>query len=161
MLRLLLTVGAACTAPAALAAQTTSGFGVSTSILSGCTVSAVTVAFGSYTGTVASPTVDTLGQITVTCSAGNGYDIRLNSGSNQGAGGQRRMLLTPAGGSFLSYELYSNSARTQRWGNNNAERMVGTGTGAAQQWPVYARLPGAQIVPFGTYRDTITVTVQY
>ncbi len=160
MVRTFAAAGLLLAASNAFAAQSSQGFGVSASILNGCTVSAITVAFGAYSGLATSPTIDTLGQITVTCANGNGYDVRLDNGANSGVGGQRRMQRTTGAG-LLIYELYKDSGRTQRWGNNNAQRLTGTGNGAAQQLPVYARLAGGQVVPFGPYLDTITVTVQY
>lgn len=159
MSRLLAVLWLLITASSALA-QATGSFGVSASIVNGCSVSAITLAFGAYSGQATQPTVDQIGQITVTCANGNAYDVRLDNGVNNGAGGQRRMQRV-GGGGFLNYELYKDSGRTQRWGNNNAQRLNGTGNGLPQQLPVYGRLPGAQVVAFGPYRDTITVTVQY
>jgi spore coat protein U-like protein len=140
-------------------AQTSFNVAVSATISNACTVAATPVSFGTYLGNVGAPTVDATGQITVRCRSGNAYDVRLNNGNNA-AGSQRRMLQT-AGTALLDYALFKDAARTQRWGNNNAERLSGVGTGAAQVLTVYARLPGAQVVPFGAYVDTITVTVQY
>lgn len=140
-------------------AQASFSLSVSAFIASGCTVTATPVNFGTYSGTASAPTIDGLGQVTVRCPVNNAYNVRLNNGANA-AGGQRQMA-PAAGAARLDYELYKNAGRTQRWGNNNAERLDGVGNGAAQALPVYARLPGAQVVPFGAYVDTITVTVQY
>lgn len=159
MVRYLAAAGMLLAVSGAFAQSATRTFGVSASILNGCTISALNVDFGAYSGQATSPAVDTLGQITVTCANGNAWDVRLDNGLNA-SGGQRRMQRTTGAG-LLTYELYKNAARTQRWGNNNADRLTGIGTGVAQQLPVYARLPGAQAVPFGPYQDTITVTVQY
>lgn len=156
--RILLAVAAMLPAGAA-AAQASFNLGVSAFIANGCTISATSVDFGAYAGTTSQPTVDGLGQITVRCQAGNGYDVRLSNGQNA-AGSQRRMA--PASGAArLNYELYKDAGRSLRWGNSNAERLSGTGNGSAQMLSVFARLPGAQVVPFGAYADTITATIQY
>jgi spore coat protein U-like protein len=142
------------------AAQTTTTLSVSATVSAGCGVTANPIAFGSYLGTATSPTVDAVGAIVVTCPVGNNYDVRLDNGTN-GGGGQRRMAVTSGPAAFLSYELYSDAARTQRFGNANFERVTGVGNGAPQSIPVYARLPGAQVVPLGAYLDTIQVTLQF
>jgi spore coat protein U-like protein len=142
------------------AAQTTTTLSVSATVSAGCGVIANPVAFGSYPGTATSPIVDALGSIVVTCPVGNNYDVRLDNGTNA-SGGQRRMLITIGPAAYLNYELYQDSARTQRFGNSNFERVTGVGSGAPQAVPVYARLPGAQVVPLGAYLDTIQVTLQF
>lgn len=140
-------------------AQASFNLSVSAFIASGCTVSAAPVNFGAYSGTASAPTIDGLGQVTVRCPVNNNYNVRLNNGVN--AAGSLRRMAPAAGAARLNYELYKNTGRTQRWGNNNTERLDGVGNGAAQTWPVYARLPGGQVVPFGAYVDTITATVHY
>jgi spore coat protein U-like protein len=66
----------------------------------------------------------------------------------------------PAG--LVSYELYRNSARTQRWGNTlNSDTVIGSGTGGTQNLTVYGRVPAQTTPSAGTYNDTITVTVTY
>ena len=60
------------------------------------------------------------------------------------------------------YELYRNSARTQRWGNTlNTDTVVGSGNGANQNLTVFGRVPNQSTPSAGTYNDTITVTVTY
>lgn len=139
--------------------QASFNVGVSAFIANGCTISATAVNFGTYAGTASSPPIDGLGQITVRCPLGNAYNVRLDNGVSA-VGGQRRMA-PAAGTARLNYELYRDAARSLRWGNNASERVSGTGTGAAQTLPVFARLPGAQVVAFGPYADTITATIQY
>lgn len=63
--------------------------------------------------------------------------------------------------SFLPYNLYSNAARTQNWGNQSGDWVVGTGSGLPQVLTVYGKIPSGANVPSDTYNDTITVTVAY
>jgi spore coat protein U-like protein len=159
--RRLIAAFAACASCAAVnAAQSTITFSVSASVSVACNVAANPVAFGTYVGTGASPTVDVTSSIVVTCPSGTNFDLRLDNGAH-GSGAQRRMQITSGPVSFLNYELYQDAARTQRFGNNNAERVQGVGTGAPQSVPVYGSLPGAQIVPFGPYLDTIQATLNF
>ena len=160
MRRLFVALASFVVGAAAGAAQSTATLGVSATVTSGCGVVATPVAFGTYLGTAASPTVDALGAVVVTCPAGGTYDVRLNNGANA-IGGLRRMRTLFGPASFLNYELYKDPARTQRFGNSNAERVNGVGSGLPQTIPVYARLPGAQVAPLGTYLDTIQVTLQF
>ncbi len=69
----------------------------------------------------------------------------------------------PAGpGGFVTYELYRNNGRTQRWGAAlNNDTVAGNGNGANQALTVYGRVPGQTTPSAGTYNDTITVTVTY
>ncbi len=160
MRRVLVALASFVVSAAASAAQSTATFGVSATVTSGCGVVATPVAFGTYLGTAASPAVDALGSVVVTCPAGKTYDVRLNNGANA-SGGQRRMRVVLGPASFLNYELYRNPARTQRFGNSGPERVNGVGSGLPQTIPVYARLPGAQVAPLGIHLDTIQVTLQF
>ncbi|MCC8406560.1 MAG: spore coat protein U domain-containing protein [Rickettsia endosymbiont of Sceptobius lativentris] len=63
--------------------------------------------------------------------------------------------------SYLPYNLYSNAARTQNWGNQSSDWIPGTGTGLPQTLTIYGKIPQGANVPADDYRDTITVTVAY
>lgn len=133
-----------------------------------CTVSATTVAFGSYNPFNSSPS-DSTGDIAVSCSVGGllsllvGYDIKLSTG---GSGGYapRRMS---SGVNTLSYNLYTSSGRTTVWGNGTGSTadvsdgyLLGIGT-TVRHYTVYGRAPALQNVRGGAYLDSITVTVDY
>jgi len=63
---------------------------------------------------------------------------------------------------YVQYELYSDSARSQRWGNTlDIDTVNNTGTGSSQSLTVYGRVPAPQSVPSGDYSDTVTVTITY
>lgn len=130
-----------------------------------CSVSATGVAFGIYDTTAASPNEAT-GTISVNCtllSGLGGYTISLSMGSS-GSYAARTMT---SGGSTLSYNLYTDAARTQIWGNGSGgSATVGSfalvallgGLGTHQ---VYGRIPARLAANPGSYTDTIIVTVTY
>ena len=130
-----------------------------------CSVSATGVAFGVYDATAAAPD-DAAGAISVTCtplSGVAGYTISLSAGSS-GSYAARRMT---SGGSTLSYQLYTDAARTQIWGNGSgASAIVGSLSllailGGSASHQIYGRIPAHLAANPGSYSDTITVTVTY
>lgn len=70
------------------------------------------------------------------------------------------------GADFVGYELYRDSGRTQRWGNDTAGGSnTVNGSGASQTNPtvltVYGRVPAQGASEPGAYSDTVTVTLTY
>ena len=101
--------------------------------------------------------------ISQSCPGTTSWKMGLNNGVNALVN-QRRMK--SAAGNHVNYELYRDSSRTQRWGNDTAGGTdTVDGSGAAQTNPtvltVYGRVPVQPLVPPGTYTDTITVTLSY
>jgi spore coat protein U-like protein len=131
-------------------------FSVSATVSSQCSVSATTLDFG--TVGLLSANTDNTSALTVQCANGVAYQVGLDTG--QHATGPTRRLQGPGG--FVTYELYRNSARTQRWGTTlNSDTVAGSGNGSNQALTVYGRVPGQTTPSAGTYNDTITVTVTY
>ncbi|HVT33241.1 MAG TPA: spore coat U domain-containing protein [Rhodanobacteraceae bacterium] len=131
-------------------------FTASANVTSQCTVSATTLDFGSVGLLLAN--TDGTSTVGVQCANGVAYQIGLDNG--QHASGNTRRMQGPGG--LVSYELYRNSARTQRWGSTlNSDTVVGGGTGGTQNLTVYGRVPAQTTPSAGTYNDTITVTVTY
>lgn len=129
-----------------------------------CTVASSGVAFGTYNPFSATPT-DTTGTVTVTCSAGAGsgtYTVALSAGS--GTYAARRMT---SGSSLMSYQVYSDAARSVVWGDGTSGTAKVTPgdnrpqAGGATTLTVYGRIPAQLIVAPGGYTDTLTVTVTY
>ncbi len=137
--------------------STGQSFSATATVAVTCTVSATTLDFGAPAGFLTS-NVDAASTITTTCVSGTPYQIGLNNGVNA-SGTTRRM----AGGSeFISYELYRDSSRSQRWGNTlNTDTVTSTGNGSAQSTTVYGRVAPQATPSPNTYSDTITVTVTY
>jgi spore coat protein U-like protein len=129
----------------------------SATVLSNCLVTAANINFGSQ-GLLTS-NIDQGGNVSVTCTAGTTYNVGLDGG-NQNAGPTGRAMAF--GANKVAYGLYRDGARSQVWGTTIGTNTVGgTGTGSAQNLPVYARVPPQVTPPAGTYNDTIVVTVTY
>lgn len=131
-------------------------FTVTAMVTSQCSVSASTLDFGTVGLLLAN--TDNTSALTVQCASGVAYQVGLDNG--QHATGNTRRLQGPGG--LINYELYRNSARTQRWGNTlNTDTVVGSGNGSNQNITVFGRVPNQTTPSAGTYNDTITVTVTY
>lgn len=100
---------------------------------------------------------DQTSTIQLQCPNGTAWRVNLDNGVNA-AGNIRRMA---SGANRITYELYRDAARQNRWGNATNNGINGTGTNAAQSLTVYGRVPAQGNVPGGTYSDTITVTLTY
>jgi spore coat protein U-like protein len=73
-----------------------------------------------------------------------------------------------SGASLLRYNLYSDSARTQVWGDGSdgsttvSDSLPLTTSSAIRSYTIYGRIPnGQQMAEVGSYFDTITVIVTY
>ena len=132
-------------------------FGVTATVVSQCSVSATTLDFGTVGLLLAN--TDGTSTVTLQCASGVAWQVGLDNG--QHAAGTTRRMIGPTA-SLVTYELYRNATRTQRWGNTlNTDTAVGTGTGANQNLTVYGRVPNQTTPSAGVYNDTITVTVTY
>ena len=131
-------------------------FTVSTTVAKQCLVTAASdVNLGSQLASATN--VDANGNISVTCSNTTPYTVGLrpSNGSTTGAG----VMSAPAGNTDqVPYQLYRDAARTAAWGT--AATASNTGSGAAQPFTVYVRVPSADYRP-GSYSDTVTVVVNY
>lgn len=120
--------------------------------------------FGNVTGGIAA-NIDRTATLTLTCLKNTAYQVSLNNGQNNPTATSTRRMATIIGGStyYLTYELYRDSTRTQRWGNTLAvDTASGTGTGSAQQLTIYGRVPPVTgQPPAGTYNDVVQVTITY
>ena len=141
------------------AATATSTFAVQVAITATCTInSASTLNFG--TVGVLAANVDQSSTIQVTCTNTTPYNIGLDAGTGSGATVAVRKLTS--GGATVNYSLYSDSGHATVWGNTvSTDTVAATGSGAAQNYTVYGRIPAQTTPAPGNYADTITVTVTY
>jgi spore coat protein U-like protein len=151
----------ACTLLAALASPAAHAL-----ILGTCSATASGVAFGTYDLT--SPTaLQATSTITVTCTEVFGttsVTVYLSTGS--GTFTTRTML---SGTNKLDYNLYTNSAETNVWGDGTGSTTYDTltiGNGiifgnSSASATVYGAIPALQNPVPDSYLDTITVTVNY
>ncbi len=130
---------------------------VSVSIPARCAAAVTGVAFGDYTGVLATGTAT----VTVNCTHTTPYTIGLNAGLAAGATVTTRRL-TGTGGAVLAYGLFRDEARTVNWGEAlTAVSPPGLGTGTPRTLKVYAAEAAGQKRLPGAYADTVTVTVRY
>lgn len=135
----------------------TTTFHVMVNVPPSCSVAASNLNFGNYNMVQ----LDAATTVTTTCTSGSPYNIGLNQGVAAGATVANRMMSGP-GANRLNYSLFSNTARTTNWGDTvGTDTVPATGTGAAQTFSVFGRIPGSQPQPPGTYSDTITVTLTF
>lgn len=112
--------------------------------------------FGSVNG-VLDQNVDSTSTITVNCSQNTTFQIALNNGLN--ASGTTRRMRGTAG--YIPYELYKDSNRSTRWGNDSSSWVQTAGVGIPQAFTVYGRVAPQTLPGGGDYQDTIIVTVTY
>jgi len=134
----------------------TGSFLVNGSVLGTCSISTTDLAFGTYTDAV----LDGSATVTVNCTNSTNYTVSLSAGQNL-SGGTRRLAGPLA--SYLTYQLYQDSARTTAWADGTAlgAKKSGVANGAAQALPVYGRIPANQNVRVGSYADVVVATVEY
>lgn len=134
-------------------------------VLCSCTVVPDPMVFGTF------PALDNVGlngaaNIKVTCTgvaALGSLTLKLDGGVN-GNVAQRRMA---AGGNFLDYNLYRDSARTQIWGTGAGgySAVVVPNTLGLLSWTsntsVWGRVSPAPATPPGAYADVVIVTVEW
>lgn len=121
-----------------------------------CTVSTVSVNFGTY-NVYATTALQTTGQITVTCNpVSTSYIVALNGGT-YGTITQRKQS---SGSDLLLYNLYTDPARTVLWGDGSTSGVTVTSSGLTPL-TVYGVIPAQQDVSAGAYSDNVSVTVSF
>jgi len=151
---------ASCTSGGNAGVGSTFPFTASATVPVNCRAYATTeLNFGSISGLITANN-DQTSTIGMTCTGRTAWTVGLNNGLNP-SGIVRRMRLG-ATTSYVNYELFRETGRTNRWGNTIGTNTVpGTGTGIAQSLTVFGRVPAPQAAAAGSYSDTITVTITY
>ena len=120
-----------------------------------CSLSAVNVDFGIYTGS----TIRMTGTLIVNCTPNAVWAVGLNEGTAPGATVTNRSMTS--GQRPLNYALYSDASYSTNWGNTPGTGWVtGVGTGNPQLLLVYAQLPSNQFaIARNNYFDTVTAVI--
>jgi spore coat protein U-like protein len=150
---------ASCSSGGSQSGTGTFPFTASASVASQCrpTFSVDDIDFGTH-GLLTS-VIDNMAAVSPQCTSTTPYQIGLGNGLY--AVGNTRRMRSPAG-NYISYELYRDNGRTQRWGNTvNTDTLGLTGSGSPQATSMYGRVPVQTSVPAGNYADTVTVTITY
>ena len=142
---------------------------VSASVTATCTITTAPVAFGAYDPTAVAD-LDGTGTVTVLCTDGTPGYVTLGEGANADAASTpavpvRRMAGGAAAAGRLTYHLYSETTRTDVWGNTPTTGLNHVGDGTATALTVYGTIPAAQNVIAGSggtaYADTVVATVEF
>ena len=137
-----------------------------------CTASAPTINFGSF-DVLGGSTLDGAGSFSVTCTHNKNTNVTVTYTAKLDIA-PTRQLAPVSGADRVTYQLYTDSSRTQVWGDGSAGTFTFTGTvtinGATSVTDTaknfYGRItPGGQDVsaasptPPTTYSQTLTITV--
>lgn len=142
--------------PAAQAATATTTLPVTAVVLATCIVVATPLIFGNYSGAQ----LDAQAELTVTCTLGTTYNVRLDAGAGTGATVATRKM--SFGVNTLDYTIWRDAAHTQNWGiTDGTDTVAGTGAVLPNIHNVYGRIPAGQFSAPGAYLDTVGVTVFY
>jgi len=127
-----------------------------------CTVSTSPADFGSYNVLLPSAH-DIVTSITVDCNETPPPDVTIAIGPSPNSGGfDPRQMKLASGSEFINYNLYTDSGRTQIWGDGSGSTFTLTDKVFRRApWiaTVYGRIPPEQNVSIGTYNETLTVTI--
>lgn len=163
LLATVLVTGVSLPAVDAMAGSATSNMPVTATITTSCTLSAGTLAFGTYDPIVANAAtpLDATALLTSTCTSGATATISLAEGANAAGGSTPTVPLRQlaSAANRLAYFLYSDSGRTTVWNNTGVATPTGTGAGVTNT--VYGRIPAGQNKPAGSYTDTVVATINF
>ncbi|WP_150125003.1 spore coat U domain-containing protein [Tsuneonella mangrovi] len=155
---------AACLAAAnpAYAGQTTNSVPATLKVNTSCGIKTNPLMFGNSKPNIKQ--IDASSTIDVTCNPGTAYTVSIDDGQNATAAGQRRMLAQTAVNLkfiYVSYDIYQDAARTQRWGATPGSLESGTiPPSGTVTHTLYGRVPAGKALPT-VYLDTVTITLSF
>ncbi|MFZ2396770.1 MAG: spore coat U domain-containing protein [Smithella sp.] len=85
------------------------------------------------------------------------YTLAIDAGQYSSGGFNRRMN---SGRNYISYNLYTDAACSQIWGDSTAGTSIITGT-TNNTYTVYGKVPGNQNLPAGLYSDVVTIILSW
>lgn len=131
---------------------------VTITIQNACDISTAPTTLDFGTQGVLNTNFDSTSTITVTCTTDAAYDIGLGGGGS----GDINARVMVNGAEDVGYQLYWETGRTTVWGDTvGTDTFASTGTGTAQAFTVYGRVPTQATPPAGVYNDSVLVTVTY
>jgi spore coat protein U-like protein len=137
---------------------TTAPFTVTATNATICSVSAASLNFGS--AGVLRAALEATSSVTVTCTNAAPYTVALDGGLSGATNPAQRKMSQAS--QTITYGLYQDSGRAVPWGDSvGVNTMAGTGSGLAQTFTVYGRVPVQNTPSPGTYSDTVVLTISY
>ncbi|MBZ4409918.1 fruiting body spore coat protein U [Myxococcus sp. MISCRS1] len=157
------------TATSADAATATANLTVTATVASACTINSGTLNFGNYDPVVINSAggIDLLGTgtLTVQCTLLGTAVVTLGQGTHAATGSTdavpRRRMRNTNSNDYLAYDLYQDLARLVVWGNTAGTGLPYIGTGLSTPVIVYGTVARGQVVPSGTYSDTVVATITF
>jgi len=160
----LVAVGLSFTSTPAQAGSATANLTVSASIAQNCIIATATLPFGAYDPVVTnrSTAINVSTTMTVTCTKGaSGITMGLGASANAPAGCTAPQRCLANSGTYLNYQLYSDSGHTTVWTTAIAETISG-GITTPTAVTIYGQIPPGQDASIGaSYADTVVATVNY
>ncbi|MBB1625369.1 spore coat protein U domain-containing protein [Achromobacter sp. UMC71] len=150
--------------PLAAQAQTTANMVVTLTITANCTIAANPLNFGSHG--VLNTAFSNTTTVNVTCTNTTPYTVGLSAGTGTGSTLANRLMNGTTTGnttSTVAYQLYQPAPnQTVVWGDTGvADRVGGTGSGAAQALTVTGTVPAQATPTPDLYTSTVTATVYF
>jgi len=144
------------------ATVSTGSLPISTIVSANCTLTSAVLNFGNYDPIHANISAPLNGTTTfqIACTKGSNAVISLNNGLNSSNAQGTTRAMSDGSGHYLSYELYSNSGRSNIWSNTNPVAYASTSSTAISEI-IYGKIPAAQNSTAGNYIDTVTITATF
>lgn len=141
-------------------------FQTNAQLSSSCQISSVDVSFGEYNP---SQINNATGSLNVTCSRSVNYQIASNYGYYNYRNNKRMFITTDtdhssSNGNYIAYTLYFNPSfsSTTLWGDGTyGYKIIGTGTGSSQSYPIYGQIAAGLYPKPATYADSVVATISY
>lgn len=145
--------------PPARAETDTADMAVSAEVVTGCTVTANPMRFGSLFGVTGSARMSAA--IHLRCSPNTAYGVEMDYGQNRQ--GNNRRMHNPVGNRYLRYRIFADAAYSQQWDDRPRRQVSGnTGPTGMATLTAYGEIPSVtNLAASGTYSDTVVVTVQF
>lgn len=126
----------------------------------GCMIQTTAAAFPAYSALSASNDLGS-GSLSLHCDSADSVLVALTAGD--GGSFNPRTMASSTGSTSLNYNLYSDSARMNIWGDGTSYPAVTIlfGQGAPVATPVYAQIFARQDVAPGKYTDTVVVNYSF
>ena len=128
-----------------------------------CSATATSMSFGEYDVFSTNPT-DSRGSITVRCNGPEKHEVFFTISMTTGNSGTYSPRKMTRVGDAIEYNIFTNPAGTEVWGDGTDRSATVSGTGwkdAPRQFYFYGRIPGGQDVAAGSYTDSVTVSVEW
>ncbi len=131
-------------------------FTVQVNSLGDCQITTTPLDFGTLENLNA--IVNSTNTVSVTCTRGVQYSVGLNNGNSGATNPAARRMSSAQSTDSVTYGIYTSATRTNPWGANS---FSGTGTGTAQLFTGYGRIPIQSTPAPAAYADSVVVTVTY